>query len=137
MALEPTGIPGFVGVAERGPTNEPVRITSLKEFHEVYGSLQGDVFLEPSIAGFFENGGRSCYVLRIAHLVARHREERARAAFLRVSDDQGRPTLTIRAASEGVWGNRVRVRLEPRGRYPYVVPGSRPPSVTVCNTGEL
>ncbi|MGM0576314.1 MAG: phage tail sheath family protein [Myxococcota bacterium] len=117
ISLGPAGVPGFVGVAQRGPTNTPVRVTSVDEFRDVFGRLNDEGYLAPAVEGFFLNGGDACYVLRIAHQVDRRGEETARAAHLRLADDDGKPTLVVRAANEGTWGNRIRVRVrrqEPR-----------------------
>lgn len=117
ISLGPSGVAGFVGMAERGPTNRPVRITDHAQFRRVYGELKIDTYLDEAVKGFFENGGRVCYVLRVAHLVRRRREEVARAAYVKVVDELEQPTMTIRAANEGMWGNHVAVqviRQEPR-----------------------
>lgn len=112
MQLGPVGVPGFVGVAERGPVNEPVRLTTFESFQAVYGSLEADGYLSDAVKGFFDNGGDVCYVLRVAHLVRRGREDTARPAFLRVNGKAGKPTLTIAAANHGEWGNRIRVVIK-------------------------
>ncbi len=117
LTLGEVGVPGFVGVAERGPTNDPVRITSIDQFHDVYGNLEEHGYLTDAVQGFFENGGQACYVLRVAHMVKRLREEVARPASLRLQGDGGKPTLVLRASNEGVWGNKIRVtvaRQKPR-----------------------
>lgn len=117
ISLGPTGVVGFVGLAERGPANEPRRIGSFEEFTDVYGELEAETFLAAAVRGYFSNGGTTAWVLRVAHLVARRREETARAAFVRLADGAGKPTIVLRAASEGVWGNGVRVevvRQDPR-----------------------
>ena len=117
ISLGPSGVAGFVGLAERGPTNAPTRITDYAQFRRVYGELENDNYLDEAIKGFFENGGRVCYVLRVAHLVRRRREDIARSAFVKVVDELDQPTLTLRAANEGMWGNNVTVQLrrqEPR-----------------------
>lgn len=117
MALGPTGVPGFVGVAARGPTDAPVRLTSFTDFQAVFGSLEVESFLEPAVAGFFGNGGSVCYVLRVAHQVARSGEQVALAASAELLDDLGQPTLRVSAANQGRWGNLVKVevqRQEPR-----------------------
>jgi hypothetical protein len=111
MELEVTGIPGFVGLTEKGPTNLPVRIDSEEQFVKVYGELEEGGYLRDAIRGFFRNGGRYCYVLRVAHMVRRLREETARKASFKCKDDEGRTTLTINAANEGMWGNQVQVSV--------------------------
>lgn len=112
LELGPSGVPGFVGLTQRGPTNTPVRITSMDEFRRLFGRLDVDVFLDTAVAGFFENGGETCYVLRVAHQVSRRGEEVARPAMLSLLDGEGRPTLAVRASNEGAWGSRVRVSVE-------------------------
>jgi len=112
LELGRTGIPGFVGVTQRGPTNTPVRITSEAHFVDVYGELVEGGYLRDAIRGFFENGGRYCYVLRAAHMVRRRSEETARMAQTKLKDGEGRTTLTIYAANEGVWGNEIQVKVE-------------------------
>lgn len=118
MSLGTTGVPAFIGVAQRGPTSVPVRVTSLDLFEAIYGNLpEGHGFLRECIKGFFTNGGTVCYVLRVAHLVRRGREDVATAASLKLIDGAGVHTMTLSATNEGVWGNNVRVsviRQEPR-----------------------
>ncbi len=107
-----TGVPGFVGLTQKGPTNEPVRIESEEHFARVYGELEEGGYLRDAIRGFFANGGRFCYVLRVAHMVRRLREETARRASLKLKDEDGRATLTVSATNEGIWGNRIQVAVE-------------------------
>jgi hypothetical protein len=112
MSLGPSGVPGFVGISERGPTDTPTRITSFDEFQVVFGEPPLDGYLGPAIQGFFANGGRTCYVLRVAHQVSRSGEEIARNSAADLSTDEGDTTLIVTAASPGLWGNRVRVSVE-------------------------
>lgn len=111
LALGVTGVPGFIGMTQRGPTNRPVKITSEQHFRHVYGELEEGGYLLDAVRGFFANGGRFCYVLRVAHMVRRLREETARMASLKLKDGEGRTTLTIFAANEGMWGNDVKVNV--------------------------
>ncbi len=117
LTLGITGIPGFVGLTQKGPTNRPVRITSEDHFLAVYGDLSEGGYLRDAIRGFFANGGRYCHVLRVAHMVRRLREETARMAVLKLKDGEARTTVTVYAANEGMWGNDIRVstrRQKPR-----------------------
>ena len=101
LELGPCGVPGFVGLTQRGPTNEPVRLTSFEEFQRIFGALDTEVFLDAAVSGFFENGGEVCYVLRVAHQVSRRGEAIASPASRTVLDGAGAPTLQLRAANEG------------------------------------
>jgi hypothetical protein len=109
-----TRVCGFVGLAQKGPLDEPVAVRSMGEFRHIYGNLpQG--YLERSVAGFFENSGDTCYVVRVAPR-ARHGQapgpsHAARAAWV-VADGWGKPTLKVEAINEGRWGNSIWARVE-------------------------
>jgi hypothetical protein len=114
ITLGRSGVPGFVGLAERGPTDSPVRITSVPRFREVFGELP-EGFLAPAVEAFFRNGGRECRVVRVAHRVGRSSGEPAARATTRLADRGGAPALEVTAASPGRWGNAVSVtaRMQP------------------------
>ena len=70
-----TAMAGFVGFADNGPINKPTLITSWEQYVKVFGGLQEGgtrtgfskygYYLGQSIFGFFNNGGRRCYVTRV------------------------------------------------------------------------
>jgi phage tail sheath protein FI len=111
IALGRSGIVGFVGLAQRGPTNEPVRISEIPQFYEVFGDLPDGGFLAPAVNAFFKNGGRECFVVRIAHQIGRSFGQAAARASLRLVDGAGQPTLLVEASSEGLWGNQISVTI--------------------------
>ena len=59
------GPSGFSQEEPIGPAGIPVRLHSLGEFEELFGGPLNHGFLWHSVKGFFENGGATCYVLRI------------------------------------------------------------------------
>lgn len=61
-----TSVAGIVGLTERGPA-EIRPISSFREFTKVYGNHLGadKSFLSYAVQGFFENGGKKCYIGRI------------------------------------------------------------------------
>jgi hypothetical protein len=73
-------VAGFVGFAERGPLNTPVALEDYSGFTRVFG---GDLpvavdngapvfaHLAGTVRAFFDNGGRRCYVVRVAGVSAR------------------------------------------------------------------
>jgi uncharacterized protein len=72
-----TTMTAFVGFAAAGPVNQPTLITSWEQYVKTFGGLeeggQRSGFLEGaylgySIYGFFDNGGRRCYVVRLPHV---------------------------------------------------------------------
>ena len=54
---------GFIGVSQRGPG--PLAIASFAEYQRAFG-LDPAGYLALAVRGFFENGGKLCWVIRIA-----------------------------------------------------------------------
>jgi hypothetical protein len=121
--LPPLDGAGFVGFAERGPINVPIKIEDLSVYTAVFG---GDLVLAreedgravyanlPSaVTAFFANGGRRCWVVRVAGQSATR--SRLRVPGLVVVSTSRNPRLaTIKASSEGGWsaGLRTGARLQ-------------------------
>lgn len=68
-------VTGFVGFAERGPLNTPVRIEDISQYRTLFGGdllvardggLPVYAYLPQAVQSFFANGGRRCYVVRVA-----------------------------------------------------------------------
>ncbi len=97
-----TSITAFIGKALRGPTDQPVTITSFADFERVFGGLHRDFTLGYAVRDFFLNGGSQAIIVRLYKPVA---GKAARATY-EVSN------LTLEAASEGAWGMQVRVRVD-------------------------
>lgn len=55
----------FVGLAQRGPSDEAVLVTSLAEFEEIFGTYVTYAYLHPTVQTFFEEGGTQCYIARV------------------------------------------------------------------------
>ena len=60
-----TATAAFVGVARQGPQS-PTEITSWPHFRRTYGDdpVEGS-YLHETVFGFFENGGRRCFVVNL------------------------------------------------------------------------
>ena len=67
-----TSTAGFLGMAERGPLNEPILITSFAKYQRVFGGYldkkdyDSNCYLPYAVEGFFSNGGQRVYVSRVA-----------------------------------------------------------------------
>lgn len=103
-----TDVAGFVGIAERGPLDTPIPLQSFRQFQAHFGDFTGQGFLAYSVRAFFENGGRRCWVVRVA---AREGLP-AEAASVELSDATG-PLFRLAAESPGSWGNRLEVAVTP------------------------
>lgn len=111
LDLAPTAITGFMGLCERGPTDRAVEIRGVNDFYRMFGKPVPGGFLAPAVEGFFGNGGRVAYVIRISH--KGHRPgEGDKPASLTLLDGRGKPTIKLLATSEGAWGNGLRVSVK-------------------------
>lgn len=105
-----TDVAGFVGLAERGPLGRPVRVESWRQFQARFGAFVPHGFLAYAVKGFFENGGRTCFVVRAAGRTAARASLTLRQAPL-VAGAGGDPMAAVHAADEGTWGNAVTIGL--------------------------
>jgi uncharacterized protein len=92
-----TSTVGFLGITERGPVT-PALITSFSEYARTFGGYVANRYLTHGVEGFFQNGGKRCFVQRA------------------VSDTAGEATgafggLEVTAFGPGEWGNRVAVKI--------------------------
>ena len=61
-----TDVTGFVGMARRGPLHTAVPLQSWRQFQAYFGDFTGAGYLAYAVRGFFENGGRKCWIVRVA-----------------------------------------------------------------------
>lgn len=101
-----TSMAGFVGMAEKGPAiGAPSLITNYASFIKQFGGYLSEFtheeyrYLAASVEQFFANGGTTCYVARVLPPDAKKAEIKS-------------GILTITAANEGKWGNRIQVSLQ-------------------------
>ncbi|HEX5163936.1 MAG TPA: IPT/TIG domain-containing protein, partial [Thermomicrobiales bacterium] len=122
LGLPPLDVAAFVGFAEKGPVDLPVPIGDVNTYREIFG---GDLALAredgertvyanlpQSVAAFFANGGRRCYVVRVAGVGATN--TRCRLPGLVALGRDGIQLASIRASSPGRWsaGFRLATRLD-------------------------
>lgn len=109
-----TSTAAFVGLAEMGPDDEAVRVSSWEEFQKIYGGFFLQSHLAESVFSFFNNGGRQCYVLRITPLDAQ-------AADV-ILQNRASPPVPLAAKfvarNKGDWGNFLLLRIEPASADP-------------------
>lgn len=98
-AIQRTDIAGFVGIADRGPLHEPVKIESWTQFASTFGEHTPQGYLAYAVEGFFANGGRSAWIVRAAD------PDTAKAASFTLLDDDGNETLLLTAKWQGRWSH--------------------------------
>ena len=120
-------IAGFVGFAASGPINVPVPVEDAAQFARIFGAnapLAWDVkhgeqayaFLGPAVRAFFRNGGRRCWVVRVADTNDAKANVFPLPGLGAIDAQSGKVApAVIRARSEGSWsdGLRVSCSLEP------------------------
>jgi hypothetical protein len=123
-----TDVAGFVGLATRGPLDTPVPLQSWRQFQAHFGNFTGAAFLAYAVRGFFENGGRRCWVVRVA---SRDEAAGAAAAGADVAGASAAPIWRVAASSPGVWGNALSFTLKATHRaQTLAVPGAGAPEAT-------
>ena len=97
-----TDVAGFIGLAQRGPAHQPVRVTSWSQYQAAFGGYDPRGWLPYAVNGFFANGGDACWVVRVVD-PATARPARADLPA------PGQATVTATAISQGSWANGIRL----------------------------
>jgi len=113
----------LVGFAAAGPLDTPVAVEDAAQFEALFGrnaplawnSGRGETqhaHLGPAVRSFFRNGGRRCYIIRVAGDDAKSNHFPVPGLAMASFNEQGvaqiRPAFA-RARSEGSWSDAVRV----------------------------
>ena len=117
-----TDIAGFVGIAERGPLDLPVPVTSWRQFVSWFGDVIPSGYLAYAVRGFFENGGVRAWVVRVA---SKDPAAGAAAAAAELSAPAG-PAWRVAASTPGAWGNRLSVNVREINRVQLSIAGPDP-----------
>jgi uncharacterized protein len=110
-----TSTVALVGPARRGPLLEPVRVSSYEEFLSLYAAPRPDGSFDPfitsprrfymaqAVRGFFENGGRQAYIVRVGT---------ARATAWNVENQDNQVAFRIQARTEGAAGDTITIGVQ-------------------------
>lgn len=94
-----TSITAFIGRAQRGLTDEPIRIQSFADYERLFGGLWEPSTMSYAIQQFFLNGGTDAIIVRV-HV------------------DGQQPTIDLgggfilQAANPGDWGNQLETSVD-------------------------
>lgn len=107
VEAQSASVGGFVGIAQRGEVGKPIFIDSWNAYINSFAYGMESPFLANSdlaysVYGFFQNGGKRCYVMRVA-------SSTAKASALT------KDTLIIEAKDVGVWGDSLKVTIKANG----------------------
>lgn len=103
-----TAVAAFVGLAEKGPFNEPTLVTNWSQFTQTFGEFVEGSYLAHAVYGFFLNGGGSCYVVRVGGDGA---QPPAARAELTAGGEAKLGVYRVVALEPGVSGNDITVEV--------------------------
>ena len=97
-----TSTAAFIGSSEKGAIAKAVKIFNFTEYQNLYGGFQDYSYLSHAVYQFFNNGGTQCYIIRVTG-------ENTETANIVLNDrgSSAQESLTIAAASPGIWGNSL------------------------------
>ncbi|HEY0639574.1 MAG TPA: phage tail sheath family protein [Pseudonocardiaceae bacterium] len=108
-----TAVAAFVGLAEKGPVDEPVMVTNWTQFKQVFGDFVDGYYLAHAVYGYFLNGGGTAYVVRVGGNGDGAAPARPPMAELPSAGDNGRPSLTVSALPAADGANDLSVEVAP------------------------
>jgi len=99
-----TSTAAFLGIAKKGPLDKPTLITNQQQFVIKFGSHLKKSYLAYAVEGFFRNGGKRCFIVRVAH--------DAKKAKIAVNSTNDNSLMLISALTEGKWGNDISIEVK-------------------------
>ena len=102
-----TAVAAFVGFAEKGPLNQPIRVTNWTQYYNNFGGFIKSGYMPLSVYGFFANGGGNAWVVRVGGDVVSH----AAVAALPARAGTEVESLRITSKLSGPDGNDVSVEI--------------------------
>jgi phage tail sheath protein FI len=124
-----TSTAAFIGVAPKGPVNKATLVTSPGEFEKIFGTpyrvtATDSHYLGYAVPHFFQQGGGSCYVVRVAHYTDINDATTLQATPASELFDGTAPNgaavvgvLRVSAISPGVWGRALTAAVLPSSRF--------------------
>jgi phage tail sheath protein FI len=114
-----TAVAAFIGFAEKGPVGQPTLVTNWSQFTNTFGSFVKGGYLAPSLYGYFNNGGGTAYVTRLAGEIStngRNGHTSAKApvmAALPAHTAGGLPSLEFTALDPGTAPGDISIDIRP------------------------
>ena len=108
-----TSVAAFVGLAAKGPINEPKLVSNWTQFTEAFGDFVENSYLAHAVYGWFLNGGGNCFVVRIA---AEQRQRQPAEGASRSPKQASIGGYTVKSIARGVTANKdLKISIEPAG----------------------
>jgi uncharacterized protein len=100
-----TSTAAFIGPTVTGPMREPRKITNWSQFVDTFGGYfpqLPQLFMAYAVRGFFQNGGREAYIVRVGTALQAYRDLAARGTG---------NSIRVRAKDFGTGGNLIKVEV--------------------------
>ena len=114
-----TSVGAFLGAAKKGPNDKAILVTSFDQFVRIFGGPVAKENMYYSVRSFFQNGGSSCYIVRIKSAASS-----AVAANVSVNNTEGTPAALLKFKSAyrgydslGASGKDLKVDVNLSGRF--------------------
>src|SRR5687768_3488176 len=104
-----TSITAFIGAAPKGLVNTPTVINNFGDYERQFGGLHAASTMSFAVRDFYNNGGSQAVIVRIVG-------GGSLPATVTLPGSGG--NLVLEAASAGLWGNNLRVRIDHDTRDP-------------------
>ena len=108
-----TAVAAFVGLAEKGPVDEPTLVTSWAQFTKNFGEFVEGYYLAHAVYGYFQNGGGACYIVRVGG--NGNGSSPQAAAELGTGAQALLGGFRVRALDPGVAGNAISIEVADAG----------------------
>ncbi len=102
-----TAVAAFVGLAEKGPFNEPTLVTNWSQYAKTFGEFLEGTYLAHAVYAYFQNGGGLCYIVRIGASGT----DQSAVAELTSGTDANLGAYRISAIEAGAEGNDIAVEI--------------------------
>lgn len=149
QALPRMDIAAFVGFAQNGPLDTPVAVEDLARFREIFGddialawdSEQGahaHSLLGAAVGTFFKNGGRRCWVVRVADVETATTHEFSLPGLRYIgeaAEEKVAARIGVEARSPGSWSRLLRVGTALQVTQLYLNPAGSESVLQLGNEG--
>ncbi len=106
-----TAVAAFVGLAKAGPPDTPTLVTNWGQFTQTFGDFMEGSYLAHAVYGYFQNGGGSCYIVRVGANGNGTAPGPSAKAELTTGGDTRIGAYRVTALEPGVAGNEVTVEV--------------------------
>jgi len=107
-----TSVAAFVGLAKKGPVNQPTLVSNWTQYSQTFGDFMEDSYLAHSVYGYFNNGGGSAYIVRVGAPSDEIAAAPAALGELPSGGEKPAPAWKVTAKEAGESGNSLSVEVQ-------------------------